>query len=132
MDKPLADSAGRLRRVHQRLHDILPRLEGARNKIRPADCEEVIFELFRIENAVFYDDLCKQYAGRKDETAMLRALREGLNPLKVMVLAFLDDKRANGRPLADELRLRIKLEEDYLIPMLKGVADRYLTSNKEL
>ncbi|MCA9403014.1 MAG: hypothetical protein KC897_04475 [Candidatus Omnitrophica bacterium] len=132
MDKTFADSAGRLRRAHQRLHDFLPRLEGARKKIRPADCEEVIFELFRIESEALYDGLCKQYADRKGETAMLRALREGLVPLKVMVLAFLDDKRVSGRPLAVELRLRIKLEEDYLIPMLKGIAGRYLTSNKEL
>lgn len=125
------DKVARLRRLHKRIRELLPELSRMRGPHRAREWEEVLFQWFRMEGPELYNELSRRHGEDHSGATMMFALREGLNPIKVLVLGFLDGERSAARELAAELPVRIKLEEEYLIPLLEGSADHCSNPNSE-
>ncbi len=117
-----AQSGSRLRAVHRHIRAVIPQLESGN---RPdGHTQDAVISLFRVETDEWYQWLSDTAAARGANNRLLHGLQEGLNLIRVLVLDAFDGDAAAQRRLAVELRVRLQLEEDYLIPVLDGIANQ--------
>lgn len=121
-DREVKNSHARLRALLECPHDQRPR--SAENSAGSSGLEVALFAHFKIHDEGIYGVLEQHYRFRAESAALIRALHEGLIILKVLYLDYLDADRTAMRQFPQELLIRIKLEEDYLLPLVQAAVEQ--------
>ncbi|MBZ0166874.1 MAG: hypothetical protein K8I00_08700 [Candidatus Omnitrophica bacterium] len=122
LGREVKNSHARLRVLLECPHD--QRHRSPENSARMSGLEAALFAHFKIHSDGLYGSLEQHYRFRTESAALIRALQEGLIILKVLFLDYLDADRAATRKFYQELLIRIRLEEDYLLPLVQAVVEQ--------
>ncbi len=103
---------------------------------KTGDCREIIYGYLKRQDEQFYSSLSDFYKENRPALKIIEFLTQDLKELKVQTFGFFEkygvaNPLEQGRNFAKDLREymkfienRLRLEEDYLVPLLKRMAEQ--------